>query len=124
LFRDGLKMANEEAGATDHKTQSPFAFNKPTRIACGIVEWRLSLEQIQIDRFDGANWSFTRVCPNGTVAATEDCDDQSVRFQFPALSAITALTALFFSRSHPCTHHLHTRHDDRQVGAEIDPGDD
>jgi hypothetical protein len=37
---------------------------------------------------------------SGQVAA-EECDDQSVRFQFPALSAITALTALFFSHSHP-----------------------
>jgi hypothetical protein len=38
----------------NHKPQSPFAFNKPSRIARGTVWWRLSLGRIQIDRFDGA----------------------------------------------------------------------
>jgi len=33
--------------------------------------WRLGFGLIQIDRFDGTDRSFTVVCSNGTVAATE-----------------------------------------------------
>jgi hypothetical protein len=80
-----FKMANEGARSPHHKSQSPFAFNKPNRLAAESVLWRLSLWLVQIHRFDGSNRSFTPECSNRTVAATEDCNRLTiVRWPFRA----------------------------------------